>query len=148
MTSLASRFTKRKQSILGFEPCLKPLFFSSTSSQSTSSAISPPNSHCVKFNTAALHTSFSSAINLVSFSSFNCSTGNSDRNLDCIIKYNVNNFSEKGKYKNDVSTFFSLCSPNDLSTGGKKRLMNKVFIAKSKLKVTLFLITKRYFCYN
>ena len=54
-------------------------------------------------------------------------------------------FSGKGKYKNDVSTFFSLHFPNDLSNGEKEKLMKNVSVFKSNF---VFPITKRDFCYN
>ena len=80
-----------------------------------------------------------------SLSSFNCSSENTVSNLDCTIKNDAHNFSGKGKYKDDVSTFFSLSFPNDVSNGEKERLMKNVFVHKSDC---VFVITKRHFCYN
>ena len=122
-----------------------PLFFSSNFSLSTSSGIPPLKSDYVKLNTSTLPTSFSSAINFVPFSSFNCSSGNSASDLDCTIKKNVDNSSKNGQCKNGVSTFFFLCFPNDLSNGGKNRLIRIEFVAKSNC---VFSITKRQFSYN
>ena len=110
MESLASRFNKDKQSKLEFKPCLKPLFVSSMVSQSTSSTVFL-NSDCVRLNTSTLPTSSSSSVTSVSQISFNFSSGNAD----CTIQNDADSFSEKGKYKNDESTFFSLRFPNDLS---------------------------------
>ena len=90
-------------------------------------------------------TSSSSIVNSVSLSSFNCSSGNTTSNVDCTIQNDADSFSGKGKYKNDVSTFFSLRFPNDLSNGEKEKLMKNVFVPKSNF---VFPITKRHFCYN
>ena len=144
MESLASRFNKGKQSKLEFKPCLKPLFVSSMVSQSTSSTVFL-NSDCVRLNTSTLPTSSSSSVTSVSLSSFNCSSGNTASNADCTIQNDADSFSGKGKYKNDVSTFFSLRFPNDLSNGEKGRLMKNVFVTKSNF---VFPITKIHFCYK
>ena len=122
-----------------------PLFFSSNFSLSTSSGIPPLKSDYVKLNTSTLPTSFSSSINFIPFSSFNCSSGNSASDLDCTIKNNVDNSSKNDQCKNGVSTFFFLCFPNDLSNGGKNRLIRIEFVAKSNC---VFSITKRQFSYN
>ena len=127
----ACRFNKGKPSKLEFKLCLIPLFVSSKVSQSTSSTVSP-NSDCVKLNTSTLPTSFSSTINSASLSSFNCSSGNTTSNVDCTIQNDVDSFSVKGKYKNDVSTFFSLYLPNDFSNGEKEILVKNVFVPKSR----------------
>lgn len=122
-----------------------PLFFSSNFSLSTSSGIPALKSDCVKLNTSTLPSSFSSAINFVHFSSFNSSSGNSASDLDCTIKNNVDNSSKNDQCKNGVSTFFFLCFPNDLSNGGKNRLIKIEFVPKSNC---VFSITKRQFSYN
>ena len=122
-----------------------PLFFSSNFSLSTSSGIPALKSDCVKLNTSTLPSSFSSAINFVHFSSFNSSSGNSASDLDCTIKNNVDNSSKNDQCKNGVSTFSSLCFPNDLSNGGKNRLIKIEFVPKSNC---VFSITKRQFSYN
>ena len=122
-----------------------PLFFSSNFSLSTSSGIPPLKSDCVKLNTSTLPSSFSSAINFVHFSSFNSSSGNSASDLDCTIKNNVDNSSKNDQCKTGVSTFFFLCFPNDLSNGGKNRLIKIEFVPKSNC---VFSITKRQFSYN
>ena len=113
-------------------------------SQSTSSTVFL-NSDCVRLNTSTLPTSSSSSVTSVSLSSFNCSSGNTASNVDCTIQNDADSFSGKGKYKNDVSTFFSLRFPNDLSNGEKEKLMKNVFVPKSNF---VFPITKRHFCYN
>ena len=143
MESLASRFNKGKQSKLKFKPCLKPLFVSAMVSQSTSSTIFL-NSDCVRLNTSTLPTSSSSIVTSVSLRSFNCSSGNTASNVDCTIRNDADSFSGKGKYKNDVITFFSLRFPNDLSNGEKEKLIKNVFVRKSNF---VFPIAKRYFCY-
>ena len=139
MESLASRFNKGKQPKLEFKPCLKLLFVSSMVSQSTSSTVFL-NSDCVRLNTSTLPTSSSSSVTSVSLSSFNCSSGNTASNVECTIQNDADSFSGKGKYKNDVSTFFSLRFPNDLSNGEKEKLMKNVFVPKSNF---VFPITKR-----
>ena len=50
---------------------------------------------------------------LASFNFFDCSSGDTVGKLDLKnnIKINVENFFEKGKYKNDGSAFFSLRYP-------------------------------------
>ena len=113
-------------------------------SQSTSSTVFL-NSDCVRLNTSTLPTSFSSTVTSVSLSSFNFPSGNTASNVDCTIQNDADSFSGKGKYKNDVSTFFSLRFPNDLSNGEKEKLMKNVFVPKSNF---VFPITKRNFCYN
>ena len=113
-------------------------------SQSTSSTVFL-NSDCVRLNTLTLPTSSSSSVTSVSLSSFNCSSGNTASNVECTIQNDADSFSGKGKYKNDVSTFFSLRFPNDLSNGEKEKLMKNVFVPKSNF---VFPITKRHFCYN
>ena len=112
--------------------------------QSTSSTVSL-NSYCAKLNTSTLPTSPSSTVTSASLSSFNCSSGNTASNVDCTIQNDADSFSGKGKYKNDVSTFFSFRFPNDLSNGEKEKLMKNVFVPKSNFA---FPITKRHFCYN
>ena len=144
MESLASRFNKGKQPKLEFKPCLKLLFVSSMVSQSTSSTVFL-NSDCARLNTSTLPTSFSSTVTSVYLSSFNCSSGNTASNEDCTIQNYADSCSGRGKYKNDVSTFFSLRFPNDLSNGEKEKLMKSVFVPKSNF---VFPITKRHFCYN
>ena len=106
MESLASRFNKGKQWKVEFKSCLKPLFVSSVVLQSTSSTVSL-NSYCAKLNTSTLPISPSSTVTSASLSSFNCSFGNTASNVDCTIQNDADSFSGKGKYKNDVSIFFS-----------------------------------------
>ena len=113
-------------------------------SQSTSSTVSL-NSDCVKLNTATLPPSSSSTGTSASLRSFNCSSGNTASNLDCTIRNDANSFSGKGKHKNNVSTFFSLRFPNDLSNGEKEKLIKNVFVPKSNF---VFPIKKRHFYYN
>ena len=144
MEKLASRINKGKQSNIQLKPCLKPLFVSSKVSQSTSSAVFL-NSDCAKLNTLALPTSSRSTVTSVSLSSFNYSPGNTASNVDCTIQNDVDSFSEKGKYKNDVSTFFSVRFPNDVANGEQEKLMKNVFVPKSNF---VFSITKRQFYYN
>ena len=110
-------------------------------SQSTSSTVSL-NSDCVKLNTLTLPPSSSSTGTSASLRSFNCSSGNTASNLDCTIGNDANSFSGKGKHKNNVSTFFSLRFPNDLSNGEKGRLMKNAFVTKSNF---VFPITKIHF---
>ena len=123
---------------------MKPLFVSSKVSQSTSSIISL-NSDCAKLNTSNLLISFSSTVTSVSLSCFNCSSGNTASYVDCTIHNDGDSFSGKGKYQNDVSTFFAFRFPNDLSNGEKERLMENAFVPKSNCVLP---ITKRHFCYN
>ena len=65
--------------------------------------------------------------------------------MDFTIQNDADSFSGKGKYKNDVSTFFFLSFPNDLSNEEKERLMKNVFVPKSNFA---FIITKKHFRYN
>ena len=123
---------------------MKPLFVSSVVLQSISSTVSL-NSYCAKLNTSTLPTSPSSTVTSASLSSFNCSSGNTASNVDCTIQNDADSFSGKGKYKNDVSTFFSLRFPNDLSNGEKEKLIKNVFVPKSNF---VFPIKKRHFYYN
>ena len=109
MENLASKFQEGKQSKLEFKPCLK-LFF------------------CfIKGFTVC----FLKTVSFNSDCSFNFSSGNAASNFDFTIQNNTDNFSGKGKYKNDISTFFSLHFPNDLPNGQKERLMENVFVLES-----------------
>ena len=66
------------------------------------------------------------AITSASLNSFNCSSGNATSNVNCTIQNDVDSFSGKDKYKNDVSIFFSLHFLNELSNGEKEKAMKKV----------------------
>ena len=92
--SLALKFNKGKQSKLEFNPCVKPLFFSSKVSQSTSSTVSLI-SDCVKLNTSTLLTYLSSTVTSASLRSFNSFSRNTASNLDCNIQNDSDSFLEK-----------------------------------------------------
>ena len=80
-----------------------------------------------------------------SFSSFNCSSGNTASNLDLLLsKITQAIFLKKVNYKNDESTFSTLPFANDLPNQEKGKLIKNVLVPKYNC---VFPITKRCVCY-
>lgn len=138
MEGIASRLNKdMKQSKLKFKPCklqtsqiLEPNFSScSTTVSSMCSSNCPLTTISCSSNSTLI--SPSSLPSSTSTSTSDNSLKSSDLVLSVKLDSNKQSNSDvarqKCKYKNDVSTFFSLRSPNDLSNNEKDALLKNVF---------------------
>ena len=138
MEGLATKLKNNnvKQSKLKFKPCQVPQI--STKFSEPSSPFHSPNMFPLTLSSTTLTTSSSSNSTLTSPSSLSSSTiispsNNSLKNTTSAlpVKIGSNGKDLSANYKHDVSTFFSLRSPNELSNDRKNFLLKNVFTPNS-----------------